>query len=538
MRGLWLLAALPPILAACAQTAQPLPPEPAAVSAPAPAPAAQPPILTDAELHGRWRIVILNDAAPRATAADGGGDRTPHLVFSPWGYGGSTGCNSFGGFGVLEESGRYYASSAGQTAIGCGPLSAQEDSIIGILTASPLLSLESDGTLRIAAPRGTMTVRREASGRNEPAAAPWQAETLLAGSAWTIAGVDGVWLREEGERRSLRFEAERWTLRGPCGARGGTWRQGGDRIEARPDPFLTRACDGGAAALDDRLVAMLGARPRFVTGPNGEILIGGGGHWATGERPRSPLADEAPLLAGSWTIVAIDGRPPAGGEAAIAFGPTGFSGSAGCNSFQGYFLAHGRRFYAPPAMATEMGCGPPLAAQERRVGALLSGAPRIALAGDGEIALVDEAGSLRLRRTSAAAAWAPAGRVWAGAPLQAELTMLDGIPLQEHYSHPATRLRLGPQRVDIETGCGRLGGIWRRPAGSPGASGIEFLTDPEPPPQGECAGALVARLPAFMRLLNGPARILIGASGELIVAGDRHWLAGRVLTPAARRRRR
>lgn len=499
-------------------------PEPVAAAAPTPAAAPAAPLLADADLHGRWRVVALNGAAP----ASGFGDRerAPWLVFSPGFYGGSSGCNSFGGMGVLEGD-RFYASPGGQTAMGCGALTAQETAITTILRSSPRLSLASDGALTLSGPPGTMVLRRDVGAG---AVAPAPAGTdLLAGSVWTIGGVDGRWLPEP-ERRTLRLEAERWSLAGACGTSGGSWRQSGDRIEARPDPIVTRACSADAAALDDALKALLSAQPRFATGPNGELLIGGGGHWATGERPRVPLADEAGLLAGSWKILAVDGAPPAGErEARIDFGPTGYSGSASCNSFQGYYLAHGRRLYSPPPMMTEMGCGPVLGAQERRVAAIVSGAPRIALAGRDGVALVAAGGGLRLRREAPAARWAPEGRIWTGTPLRAELTMFDGTPLQEHYSQPATRLRLSAQRFDIETGCGRLGGIWRRPR-PPGHSGeIEVLTDPEPPPGGACAGALVRRLEAFMRLFNGRGRILVGASGELILGGEGHWLVGRVL---------
>jgi heat shock protein HslJ len=489
--------------------------------------------LTDAGLYGRWDIVALNGAAPRGSEAQRGGERAPFLVFGPGSYGGSTGCNAFGGLGVLA-GGRFYASGAAQTAIGCGDLTAQEDAIIGILTASPVAAAGADGRLTLVAAGGTMSLARAPAGAAPPLGGDEDGVALLAGTRWTIAAIDGRWLPEP-QRRTLVFEAESWSLAGPCGAREGEWRQQADRIEARAEPAAAPACTAGAAALDAALSAMLAARPRFATGPNGEILIGGGGHWASGERPRAPLIDEAPLLAGSWRIVAIDGAAPAAGSAPrIAFGPSGHSGSAGCNSFQSYHLAHARRLFAPSPVATEMGCGP-LAAQEARVLGLLAGAPRIARAGDDGIALVDARGGLRLQREGAAA-WAPAGRLWTGTPLQAELTMLDGVPLQAHYSRPVVRLRLSAQRFDIASGCGRIGGIWRRPRGPSGPGEIELLTDAEPPPDGACAGALSSRLPAFMRLLNGQARILIGASGELILAGDRHWLVGRVLPPGQRRR--
>ena len=205
MRGAGLFLLLP--LAACAappQAPAPEPPAPAAAAAaPAPAPAPEPAELADAALFGRWEIVALNGAAPRESAGHRGGERTPFLVFGPGSYGGSTGCNAFGGLGVLSGR-RFYASGAAQTAIGCGDLTAQEEAIIGILTGSPAVSAGADGRLTLAAPRGTMVLSRGAAG--SPARpAEEEGPALLAGTRWTIASIDGRRLPES-ERRSLAFE--------------------------------------------------------------------------------------------------------------------------------------------------------------------------------------------------------------------------------------------------------------------------------------------------------------------------------------------
>jgi|GEM_PF-997005 len=539
MRGAFLLAALPPLLAACAAQSRPAAAERASGAVVPAAPAApavpsQGPAPTEAELFGRWRIVAIDGVPPLAPAGERGGERMPSIVFGAGGYGGTSGCNSFGGMGVLVGD-RYYASAAGQTEMACRGLMEQEAKIVAILTASPRVA-RVDGGISLASPRGAMALSRDMVG-TPASAAPAGPAVPLAGSVWAIGGVDGRRLPAEG-RRTLRFEAERWLFVGPCGGRGGDWRQQGDRIEAVADPSTPPPCAAEDSAADIALAALLAARPRLVAGPNGEILIGGGGHWATGGRPRAPLEDDAPLLFGTWRIVAIDGAPPAGAAPSqLAFGLSGYSGGAGCNSMQGYYLAHGRRLFAPPPVRTEMACGPPLDAQEDRVARLLGGAPRIALAEGGELALIGETGSLRLRRQGGAPAWSPVGRLWAGAPLRAELTMFDGEPLQSHYSEPATRLRLSARRFDVETGCGRIGGIWRRPSYPPGderevragPGEIELVADSEPDPAGACAASLVRRLAALRRMLNGRARILIGASGELTIAGEEHMLVGRVL---------
>ena len=529
MRSLWLLAALPPALLACTASA----PEPAATpapvpaAAPAPAPPAPPPLpaptgTSEAHLYGRWQIVSLNGRPPIGGRGDPAGERPPHIAFGPGGYGGYAGCNSFGGYGLFDGT-RYYASGVTMTAVGCSDLAAQEDAVVRLMTASPRIVREADRTLTVTAGAATMVLSRISP---SPAAAPPPAE-VLAGTNWVLSAVDGLWLSSQGfPPPTLRFEADRWILSGACGTAGGAWRQRGDRIEAETPQTAARACPANAAALGDRLFALLAASPRFVTGPNGEILIGGGDHWATGQRPRMPLADDAPLLAGSWRIVAIDGAAPIR-EPGIAFGPTGFSGGTGCNSMQGHYLAHGRRVFAAPPIRTEMGCAGPLRIQEERIAGLLAAAPRIALGEDGEIALVDPSGSLRLRREAPAAPFSPSGRLWTGTPLRAELIGIGGAPLQVRYTDPVTHLRLSDRRWEIDTGCGRLGGVWRRED----AGAVGLFTDPGPDSRAPCSPAAET----LHRFFNGRARILVGESGELLIAGEETFLAGRVL-PQARRR--
>lgn len=524
MRGLWLLAALPPLLSACTAARPPKPAvAPVAVAAPEPEPL--PPALAEADLFGHWQIVSLN-GRPQI-GGDTAGERTPRIIFRPGFYGGSSGCNSFGGSGLFDGD-RYYASGASMTAMGCRDLEAQENAIVRLMTGSPLISRAADGTLTVTGGGANMVLRRSPS---VPTVEIEPSPDVLAGTQWTLGSVNGESLTGHGVP-TLRFEADRWTLSDVgCGARAGAWRQRGDRIEAEIPAIVTRACAIPAWRLDERMLALLAASPRFVTGPNGEILIGGGGHWATGQRPRMALADDAPLLAGDWRIVAIDGAAPAR-EPRIAFGPAGFAGGTGCNSMQGHYLAHGRRFFAAPPIRTEMGCGEPLRSQEERIAGLLAGAPRIALAGEGEIALVDEDGSLRLRRAGAAAPGLPAGRIWTGTPLRADLSMFGAMPFQSHARDPATQHRLSAQRWDIDSGCARFGGIWRREE----ANAIGLFTDPEPDPQSGCSPLFDTRLDELKRFFNGRARILIGESGQLLIAGEEQWLAGRVLRSGAARR--
>lgn len=105
--------------------------------------------LDPAELAGAWRVVALGNAAPRSLDEGRTKPRLPCLLFSGTGYGGTTGCNHFGGLGLLE-GGRYYTAPGPQTAMGCGDLMAQEEAITGLLAASPRISRNADGALALA----------------------------------------------------------------------------------------------------------------------------------------------------------------------------------------------------------------------------------------------------------------------------------------------------------------------------------------------------------------------------------------------------
>src|SRR3712207_6720962 len=157
-----LLAAMP-LLASCGPQEQP-------------APDRQPGASTISEvrgrtlghvsLHGTWDIVSIDGAAPIMPATG----PAPHLRFDAAGYGGTTGCNHFGGLG-LPEAGRYYSVPGPQTAMACGRLSAQEDAVTRLLALSPVMTLAPDGTLELAADGRTLVLRRSAAPRPEPAAA-------------------------------------------------------------------------------------------------------------------------------------------------------------------------------------------------------------------------------------------------------------------------------------------------------------------------------------------------------------------------------
>ncbi|HEV2865063.1 MAG TPA: META domain-containing protein [Allosphingosinicella sp.] len=512
--------------AACAAAPEPAPPAGAEAVEAAPASEAAPAF---SDIEGSWRIVSVDGAAPRGTREDSGGERTPRIAFGPSSYGGTSGCNFFGGLGLFE-AGRYYAAPAMQTLIGCGDLTAQEDAITGAFRGAPQLSLDEAGRLLIAGASHRMLLERGGAPA-APAAEEEYRPAVLAGTSWTLGTLDDMPLRAPGREGggALRFEADRWSAQAACATLSGTWRQERDRIVLTgPSATTEQLCPEPAAAMDARLGALMAANPRFVTGPNGELLIAGGGHMAVGERRLEAMTDQSALLAGRWRVEAIDGRAPAAGtQPALLFRGAGYRGHTGCNSIQGLFLAHRGRLLTHPGPQTEQGCGP-LTAQEARITGLLAASPRIAAAGEGRLALVDRDGMIRLRRQGPAAAAEDVPRALpTPSTLGAALLAFDGEALRMRVEEPESRLRLAARRWDMRVRCIEMGGVMRREGAV-----LRFFTDPPPSDTPQCPEAQGALGDRLMRLMNGEARALVGVNGELLIAGDEHWLTGQIERPS------
>lgn len=474
------------------------------------------------ELFGRWRIVAVNHGPPQTLKGSRG--LKPYISFSPEGYGGNTGCNTFGGLGLIE-GGRYYAVPPVQTVMGCGTLSDQEAAITGLLLKAPQISKLAATQISLKSGDHEIILAREAVQPQARASPP----RLLAGTEWQISGVDGKLLvhRADGRRRSLRFDADRWTVTLDCLRFGGGWRQSGNRIAevGTPSAPATSPCVSDPELRTYRAIrALMSAGPRFVTGPNGEILMGGDGHWITGGSTQSAVRDGAGTLAGSWTVTTIDGQPPVAGRPrpAIAFGADGFTGSTGCNSMQGSFLAHAGRLFTTPPIATEQGCAEPLRSQEARMLGLIAAGPRIAFAARGGLVLVDRRGELRFQRSIVSVE----PRLLAASDLDGrrviELTSFDGRPLALSYADPASRFEITGDRWQAVIRGRALSGTWRRRSGE-----LQLFTDALL--GGRQEPAVDA---AVMQLLNGPARVLM-TNDTFILADEEHWLIGRPVVDKA-----
>jgi len=421
---------------------------------------AQAPVPAEPTLYGRWRITGVNGSPPLQF------DRTesgrPRLSFSHSRYGGSTGCNSFGGTGLLVGR-RWFGEPPMATQQGCGDLTAQEQAIIGVASSGPEITFQGPAEATLTSRVGSLRLRREAG---PPPEAMEPASMPLAGTAWEIGTIDGRPLGDPSrrDRARLSFDADRWRLDAGCSPLGGPWRQEGRAVSMEIVSKQPSGCSPTLKAQDNSIRAMIAAGPRYVVGPNRELVIGGGEHWLTGWFDRTAEREAAESLRGEWRVEAIDGaapklmpRPPS-----LIFGKSSYAVWDGCNHTEGIMLVvGGQLFTRGSGMSTLANCMPdPL---RRRVPAIVGSNPRIAKTDDGGIALVAPSGTLRLKRVSSRK-FGTLEQIGLHAPRT--IMLLD--------PHGRLVLKQGG-RFTVELRCGTIEGGWR------GGQPARFSTDPPRP---------------------------------------------------------
>lgn len=220
--------------------------------------------------YGTWTIVAV-DGAPAVRASEA--EPAPNVTFTSTAYGGATGCNAFGGIGVWSD-GRWHGDWPVANQQGCPAVQEQERLILAILAAGPRIDARGEDGATAVASTGTLELRRA------PAPAARQSPTptrAMAGSTWRISGVDGAPRSRDDQR--LRVEADRWTYQDMCARFGGAWSQDGQAVTLTFDP-PRQDCPAGSLRPIFEALAASGAR--VSTGPNGELVLAGGGHWLSG----------------------------------------------------------------------------------------------------------------------------------------------------------------------------------------------------------------------------------------------------------------
>jgi heat shock protein HslJ len=403
-------------------------------------------------LYGRWRITGINGSP--LLRYDGAERSEPHLTFTPSGYIGSTGCNSFSGTGLLLGT-RWFGEPPIATQQGCAHLAAQERAILSIASSGPKVALQGPAEATLSSATGSLRLRRETV--PEPDATP-AAPMLLAGTEWEVGSIDGRPVGElnRRDRARLSFDADRWTINAGCSLLKGPWRQSGSAVVMEIVSKPPSACSPTSKAEDASIRAMVAAGPRFVVGPNRELVMGGGDHWLTGRFAHEREGKAATMLIGEWRVTAIGGaavkamrQPPS-----VIFGKSSYAVWDGCNHTEGVSLVvGGQLFTRGSGMSTIANCTKDQ--KEARVPAIVGSNPRIAKTESGGLVLAAPSGTLRLTRKSTRNFGT---REEVGLRRPRNMTLL----------RPSARLALqSGGRFAVELACGRVEGSWR--GGQPGA---------------------------------------------------------------------
>jgi heat shock protein HslJ len=238
-----------------------------------------PPPDAAASIEGRWRIVSI-DGKPSAPTREP--ETAAFLNFSPYTFGGTVGCNSFGGLGLLAD-GHYAVHSWSSTLVGCDDeRGRQERALSALMFARPKVTAPGEGRLRLEGGGHLVEIERTApSGQS-----PYGSVPDLAGTRWRIVMMDGQEASSNPAGRFLRFGGDgTWQGIASCATLSGTWRRGGERIAVGEQIATTeQLCRPDHARIDASFAALMRANPRYVVGPNGELLLAGGGHAMAGDR--------------------------------------------------------------------------------------------------------------------------------------------------------------------------------------------------------------------------------------------------------------
>lgn len=109
-------------------------------------------------------------------------------------------------------------------------------------------------------------------------------------------------------------------------------------------------------------------------------------------------AGSSSLTESQWRFVAIDGAAPVSDTASLSFQERTLSANVGCNGMGGPWRVEGGRLIAGPLVSTRMFCEGRME-QENAVSAMLSGGPRLTVAGD-RMMLTSAGHSAELVRTA------------------------------------------------------------------------------------------------------------------------------------------
>jgi len=232
-------------------------------------------------LQGRWRITTFDGVTPENT---GDKPRGPSISFIGATYSADSGCNALSGLAALNGT-RLYTMPGLQTEIGCqGPLLKQEATLVALLHAAPQIAIDQQGEITMTGGGHEVRLQRDAGAASrvaKPATAPIKPDTQF-----QIDAVDGASVRssDKSESLSLAFGRANWLVQTACATLTGKWSQQGTTLETSQIVLERRRCKIDDEHIRQAVNSVFASSPTVASGPNGEIILAGGGHWVSGFR--------------------------------------------------------------------------------------------------------------------------------------------------------------------------------------------------------------------------------------------------------------
>ncbi|MDT9600258.1 META domain-containing protein [Sphingosinicella rhizophila] len=452
------------------------------------------------DLLGKWRITALDGRAPVA-GRDG---RSPVITFDENGYGGYAGCNGFGGQGLAHE-GRFYGGFAMSTAMACGqPFDGQEAAVQRLLAGAPRVQWRGADRLALVAPDQRLELERTGPLPRDRSVTP---AIPLIGTAWSFGALDGRPIEMPGARSgpTLTVEGDRFTLETPCLTMKGSWTQTGPgAVTLRPERSISRTCNPISRGQSEAWSQAMRGALRYSNGPNGEMLLAGGGHWMVGDLVRRG-SSEAAALAGRYEV---EGGPaPAQREGAKAaeliLTRNAYYLWDGCNRTEGLAIPFERQlFLHGSGLTTLANCLP--GRDDAHFKRMVLAEPRIGRI-PGGLLLSSPAGAIRLRRT---------GDVPPGTG-GVTTRLLPGMRFTLLDEGGGTLAILPGSRFRLTQPCGVTQGRWRAAPGEPDGA-VRFGPDR---PAEACERESAAR--PLQRAFLGNVDVAIGPNRDIALFAGR-----------------
>ncbi len=226
-----------------------------------------------------WEVVAIDGRVVEPVPADDNRPVVPSFSFGYHSYGGNAGCNALGGL-YAQVGKRLYTLPGPQTEMACsGARDEQEQVANAVFDASPEVTRSGD-TIELAGGGHTLSLRRIGAADNLDPPGPWQGRALD-GQSFAVHTVNGQ--RTDGKHLwgtappRVRFSNGAVTMRVDCPTTArGIFVQGAENLHGAEIGAVCTAPDTRDAAL----ARILGADPRIVTGPNGEMLLASHAGWA------------------------------------------------------------------------------------------------------------------------------------------------------------------------------------------------------------------------------------------------------------------